>query len=167
MTSAEWNRQDLPNGRFRPIAVISSAGHDRDMSMLLFFAAQAVPVPPGPVRPANHTFTCTIFTADGERQRITGKAKARGKWGAELALSSPDAGGLPLGTFRASAQGPASLAVKAKANDGEEYTYVFERTNSMDTGHANGRVVVSKQKWPAAFHYVATGICDFASEVAR
>lgn len=137
------------------------------MSMLLLFAAQAVPVPPGPARPANHTFTCTIFTADGERQRITGNAKARGKWGADLMLSSGEAGRLPLGSFRASAQGPASLVVKAKAKGGEEYTYIFERTNSMDTRPANGTVTVSKQKWPAPFHYVATGICDFTSEVAR
>lgn len=137
------------------------------MSMLLFFAAQAVPVPPGPVRPANHTFTCTTFTAGGERQRITGTAKARGKWGADLTLTSVDVGQLPLGKYRASAQGPASLAVKAKAKDGEEYTYVFERTTDGDTRPANGRVVVSKQKWPTPFHYVATGICDFTSEVLR
>ena len=136
------------------------------MSILLFLAAQAVPVPARPPQPANHTFKCIIFTADGQRQLITGRAKARGKWGADLTLSSPDAGGLPLGTFRASAQGPTDLSLKARTAGGDEYTYRFERTTPLDTRPANGTVVVSKQKWPSPYQFVATGVCDFVSEVA-
>ena len=116
---------------------------------------------------SNHRFSCTTFTAEGKRQRIAGNATARAVWDSDVTLSSPDRGRLPVGSFRASAQGPASLAIKANGKDGEEYTYLFERTYKFDTRPANGRVIVSVRKGPVPPTFFATGICDFVSEFAR
>ena len=137
------------------------------MSLLLFLVAQTVPVPSGAIRPFDHDFGCTIFTVEGGRQLITGSAKAKGKWNAQLVLGSKEAGPLPVGSFRATVNGPANLSVKVPASGGEEYTYIFERTSAMDTRPDNGTVIVSKQKWPGAFSYVATGVCNFSSKVAQ
>lgn len=136
------------------------------MSPLLLLAFQVVPIPANPIRQFDHEFVCTVFDAKGERQRISVTAKARSKWIADVVITSLEDGNLPVGVFRASTMGPTQLAVKAPASDGEEYTYIFARTAKLDARPSNGTVIVSKMKWPQAFDYVATGICDFSSKIA-
>ena len=134
---------------------------------LLFLVAQTVPVTATTPGTVDHTFTCTIFNADGQKQELTGSAhvQKRMAWAGQLTLASSD-GSFPVGSFKASVNGPNSLAVKAKQG-GEEFTYMFERTSNMDARPGNGTIIVSKQKWPAAFSYVGTGICSFMSKATQ
>ena len=61
-----------------------------------------------------------------------------------------------------------TLYVRALAEGGEEYTYIFERTHGLVDGPANGTISVLKKDTPEdPGRNVATGICEFSRGAAR
>jgi hypothetical protein len=135
------------------------------MSILLLLAAQIAPVPATPLTAVDHQFRCTVFTREGVKQELTGSARVekRMTWRAQVSLASPG-GPFPVGAFRASANGPNSLAIKT-SKDSDQLTYLFERTSDATANSNNGTVQVSKLITPGRFAYLASGICDFTSKV--